>query len=361
MHIRRLQIQQLRSLDDVRLELDAGIHVLIGPNGAGKSSVLEAVYLLSHGRSFRSGARDALVQRGRERMSVYAEVVDSTSSVHRLGLGRQGHRWQVHLDGGSSHTLGELVAHCAVICFEPGSHALIAGPGEERRRYLDWGVFHVEQSFLQHWRRYQRALRQRNALLRQSGPGGDPAALDAWESELSQSGELLAGARAAYVDQLKPHLEHQMHALLPELGAVRFDYRRGWSDEQSLEEALLHRRERDSYRGHTAVGPHRADWSVGFEHAPAREHLSRGQEKLCAMAVLLAQGHHYAELHGHWPIICLDDLASELDAPHQASVVQSLSQVRAQVLVTGTEIVPALRDVRADVFHVEHGKIQPVH
>lgn len=358
MHIRRLQIQCLRSLDDVRLELDAGINLIIGPNGAGKSSVLEAVYLLSHGRSFRSGARDALVQRECDRMSVYAEVVDVSASVHRLGLGRQGHRWQVHLDGESSRTLGDLVAHCAVICFEPGSHALIAGPGEERRRYLDWGVFHVEQAFLQHWRRYQRALRQRNALLRHAGMGGDPAALDAWESELSQSGEHIAQARASYVEQLTPHLERQLLALLPELGAMALDYRRGWSEEQSLAESLAQRRERDSYRGHTAVGPHRADWSVGFEHAPSREHLSRGQEKLCAMACLLAQGHLYAERHGHWPIFCLDDLASELDAHHQSSVVRSLSSVEAQVLVTGTEPVAAMQDVEARVFHVEHGRIK---
>lgn len=358
MHIRRLQIQGLRSLDDVRIELDPGLNLFIGPNGAGKSSVLEAVYLLSHGRSFRSGARDALVQRARAEMTLFAEVVGGQGACHRLGLGRQGQRWHVHIDGTTNLSLGELVSHCAVICFEPGSHALIAGPAEERRRFLDWGVFHVEHVFLQHWRRYQRALRQRNALLRKSGLDVDPESLAPWEAELARHGTAIDNARSDYVSRLIPFLEDHMCRLLPELGKVRFEYRRGWSDDIPLDELLASRRDRDAMRGHTASGPHRADWGVIFEHAPQREHLSRGQEKLCALGCILSQGSLYAEQHAAWPVVCLDDLASELDPAHQASVMRTLSSVDAQVLITGTERVPALDTVEAMMFHVEHGAVR---
>ncbi|GAB3032663.1 DNA replication/repair protein RecF [Oleiagrimonas citrea] len=358
MHIRRLQIQSLRSLDDVRIELESGLNLLIGPNGAGKSSVLEAVYLLSHGRSFRSGAREALIQRGRDGLSIFAEVSDTAERHHRLGLGRQGGRWQAHIDGEAGRNMGELVAHCAAICFEPGSHALIAGPAEERRRYLDWGVFHVEHTFLMHWRRYQRALRQRNATLRVQGRMLDASALEPWEAEMSRAGEAVESARRDYIDRLRPHLDQHLHALVPELGAVRLEYRRGWSEEQALGEALEQRRERDAMRGHTATGPHRADWHVVFEHAPQREHLSRGQEKLCALGCMLAQGSLYAESSGSWPIVCLDDLASELDQAHQRSVAAALASVQAQVLITGTDFVPALDGIDATLFHVEHGDVR---
>jgi len=358
LHIRRLQIQGLRCLDDVRIELDPGLNLLIGPNGAGKSSVLEAVYLLSHGRSFRSGAREALMQRGREQMSLYAEVEQAAAGPRRLGLGRQGARWQVHVDGEGNRTLGELVAHCAVICFEPGSHALIAGPAEERRRYLDWGVFHVEHAFLDHWRQYQRALRQRNALLRRTAPATDTAQLASWETGMARTGEAIDAARARYVERLRTHLQTCTRAFLPELGAVRLEYRRGWHEDMDLAAVLGARRERDAARGHTAAGPHRADWNVVFEQAPQREHLSRGQEKLCALACLLAQGHLYAEDHGSWPIICLDDLASELDPEHQARVVAMLGSLRAQVLATGTQRAPVLDALEARLFHVEQGRIR---
>ncbi len=360
MHVSRLRIQGLRSLDDVDIELAPGLNLLIGPNGAGKSSVLEAVFLLSHARSFRPAARDALVQRGLDALSVYAEIAHDASGLRRrLGLGRKGSRWHAHVDGEANRTLGELVAHCAVICFEPGSHALIAGPAEERRRYIDWGVFHVEHDFLQHWRHYQRALRQRNALLRGSNGEPDADQVGPWEQELARTGESIDAARQAYITALRPHISRHMHALLPELGEVRLDYRRGWADDRALAEALRERRERDAWRGHTVAGPHRADWSVVFEHAPQREHLSRGQEKLCALGCMLAQGSLYAEHQDAWPIVCLDDLASELDAEHQASVVRALAAAGSQVIVTGTEKVTALEAVDVTVFHVEHGRVRP--
>jgi DNA replication and repair protein RecF len=120
---------------------------------------------------------------------------------------------------------------------------------------------------------------------------------------------------------------------------------------------LREQRGRDLARGHTTLGAHRADWSVGFEHAPLREHLSRGQEKLAALACVLAQAALYARQRGDWPVVCLDDLASELDQVHQAAVVAQLREAGAQVLLTGTELPGALQGIPARLFHVEQGLI----
>ncbi|MGB6144699.1 MAG: DNA replication and repair protein RecF, partial [Rhodanobacter sp.] len=158
-------------------------------------------------------------------------------------------------------------------------------------------------------------------------------------------------------DRLRPCLEVSMAALLPELGAMELRYRRGWSDELPLADQLATQRGRDQARGHTSLGPHRADWTLSFERAPLREHLSRGQEKLAALACVLAQATLYAQEHGDWPVVCLDDLASELDQSHQAAVVAELQDVHAQVLLTGTELPPALQATSARVFHVEQGQI----
>src|SRR5579859_3106691 len=165
MRLDSLRISGLRCLGDVSLSLEPGVTVFSGANGAGKTSILEAAFLLSHARSFRSGAKDALLQRGAGAFSVFVELRHDDGRSRRLGLGRQGVRWDARIDGEAA-SLSELVGECAVVCFEPGSHALIAGGAEERRRYLDWGVFHVEHEFISAWRRYQRALKQRNTLLR---------------------------------------------------------------------------------------------------------------------------------------------------------------------------------------------------
>ncbi|MEO8746942.1 MAG: DNA replication/repair protein RecF [Rhodanobacter sp.] len=355
MRLEHLRIGGLRCLHEVDLALDPAINVLVGANGAGKTSVLEAVFLLSHARSFRSGAREALLQRDATRLSVFAELRHADGRASRVGLGRGGARWEARVDG-NNVAIGQLVRECAVVCFEPGSHALIAGAAEERRRYLDWGVFHVEQGFLAAWRRYQRALKQRNSLLR-TNIASDDALFAPWEAELAQVAVEIDRQRSQYVDLLRVALQSSVAGLLPELGAVSLRYRRGWPDEQDLAMQLREHRARDLSRGHTTLGVHRADWSVSFENAPLREHLSRGQEKLTALAFILAQAGLYAEQHGQWPIVCLDDLASELDHAHQAAVVAQLRAVQAQVLVTGTELPACLQGEAAALFHVEQGTL----
>jgi DNA replication and repair protein RecF len=352
----RLRIQGLRCLTDVAVELAEGIHVFVGANGAGKTSVLEAAYLLSHGRSFRSGAREALLQRGRSELTVFAEIHDAGERRQRLGLGRQGPRWEARLDG-VDVPLGQLVQACAVVCFEPGSHALIAGPAEERRRFVDWGVFHVEQGFLEHWRRYQRALRQRNALLR-GGMASHEELYAPWERELDAAGAIIDAQRQRYLDAWLPLLARSLGDLLPELGAVTLRYRRGWPEAARLVDVLAEQRGRDLARGHTTAGPHRADWSLAFEQAPLREHLSRGQEKLTALGCLLAQAALHAGRRGEWPVVCLDDLASELDLAHQEALVAQLVAAGAQALVTGTECPAPLRALPHRLFHVEQGQIR---
>jgi DNA replication and repair protein RecF len=358
MRFERLQLRGLRSISEAALDLGSGFNVLIGANGAGKTSVLEAAFLLSHGRSFRAGARDALTQRGTSALSIFSVLRRQDEQVVRLGLGREGARWEARIDA-QSVPIGQLVRECAVVCFEPGSHALIAGAADERRRFLDWGVFHVEHEFLSAWRRYQRALKQRNSLLRKSGPLDD-ALYEPWEQELARAGSQIEEWRRAYLAALLPHLRDQVSLFLPELGSLELRYRAGWPDGEHLAAVLSAQRTRDQGRGHTSSGVHRGDWSVAFEQAPQREHLSRGQEKLVALACLLAQARLDAEFRGEWPIVCLDDLASELDQVHQGAVVESLLGSPAQVLITGTEMPITLKQAPARVFHVEQGRLTPL-
>lgn len=357
MKFESLRIQGLRCLQDVDVPLGEGVNIFVGTNGAGKTSMLEAAFLLSHGRSFRSGTKDALLQRGQDRLSVFARLVHLDGRGARVGLGREGSRWEARIDGMTAR-LGELVGECAVVCFEPGSHALIAGGAEERRRFLDWGVFHVEPEFLPAWRRYQRGLKQRNSLLRSAAI--PDALFEPWEHEMAHTATRIDAYRGAYLEALRPHLAASAAALLPELGWVELSYRRGWSENSELLPLLMDGRGRDSARGHTTTGAHRADWSMAFEHAPLREHLSRGQEKLAALSCLLAQASLYAVQRGEWPVICLDDLASELDLAHQAAVVQRLGEAGAQVLVTGTALPSALEGFPHRLFHVEQGQITPL-
>ncbi len=356
MRITQLRVDALRNLRAVELQPGPGINLFTGANGAGKTSLLEAVYLLSHGRSFRSGSREVLVREGGGTPVLYAEVFWNGGSLRRLGLTREGRAWRGRVDGSDVDTLATLLRGIVVVCFEPGSHALISGPSEERRSFLDWTLFHVEPRYLDIARRYRRALKQRNVLLRSSAA---PDLLTPWDLELASVGTQLTAWREAFVRHWAERLARETAQLIGELGAPVVEFESGWDRSLDLAEALERNRGHDLERGHTRVGPHRADWAIWFPAAPRREYLSRGQEKACALACVLAQAAMLREALGESPVVCLDDLASELDRAHQAQVVSRLVADESQVWITGTDDLSALADHASRVtrFHVEQGQV----
>jgi len=361
----RLDLRHVRNLAPASLAPGPGLNLLLGDNGAGKTSVLEALHLLAYGRSFRGRVRDGLIQTGSAALEVYAEWLEDAARPDRLrraGLRHTGQDWTGRLDGQDVPQLGELCAALMVVTFEPGSHALISGSSEVRRRFLDWGLFHVEQDFLPQWRRYARALKQRNALLK-AGVGGSQ--LDAWDLELGDAAAPLDARRDAYLARLQTAVQRVAAEIAPSLGIPELAFLPGWRrNELSLPDALLVARDRDRATGHTSVGPHRADWRIRFDGRPDQTLLSRGQAKQAALCCLLAQAQDCADRHaGRWPVIALDDLASELDRHHQAQLLESLHRAGAQVLISGTERPghwPAAPLLQAATFHVEHGVIQGV-
>ncbi|MFY2764034.1 DNA replication/repair protein RecF [Arenimonas sp. MALMAid1274] len=358
MRLTRLDVRHLRCLESAEFRPAPGLNLITGGNGAGKTSLIEAVHLLGYGRSFRGRVRDGLIRTGSPHLELYAEWLDGQGRGRRAGLRHSGNAWEARLDGAPAPSLTELCAELAVVTFEPGSHELIAGGAEHRRRFLDWALFHVEPAFLPVWRRYARALKQRNALLKR---GPSPSSLAPWDRELAESGESLSRLRSGYLERLEPVLEATAREFLPELGAAGLRFLPGWRREElSLEDALLLARDRDIALGYTSPGPHRADWRVDYVGLPGREALSRGQEKLTALACVLAQARAFAADRGEWPLVCLDDLASELDAAHQHQALASVLASGAQVLLTATEAPPTLAGgiVPERRFHVERGQLR---
>ena len=354
MQITRLDVRNLRRLSDISITPGPGVNWVLGDNGSGKTSLLEAIHLLAYGRSFRGRVRDGLVRSQCPALEIYAEWQEAVpASQRRIGLRHSGQQWEGRLDGQTVSQLGELCAALAVVTFEPGSHALVSGGGEPRRRYLDWGLFHVEPEFLLLWRRYARALKQRNSLLKQRIRDQQ---LDGWDHELAEAGEPITRLREAYLGRLQAHLAPLSGELAPLLGDVAVDFLPGWRREEvSLADALLLARERDLQAGFTTLGPHRADWRVRHQAMPNGEALSRGQAKLTALACTLAQAELHAERCGQWPVVLLDDLASELDQAHQQRVLRRLETQPTQVFVTGTQPPSAwsITGGETTLFHVE--------
>lgn len=384
MRVTCLRLANMRRFAEVELAPGPGLNLITGDNGAGKTTLLEALHLMAYGRSFRGRVRDGLVRQGASALDVFVEWEEGAAPAaaagasatritgsdaggaapvlrrRRAGLHHTGAAWSGRLDGADVGHLGELCAALAVVTFEPGSHALVTGTSEGRRRLLDWGLFHVEPDFLAPWRRYARALKQRNVLLKARVPA---VQLEPWEQELSVSGEALTRYREAQMASWEPLFRTAAAELLPAAGDAALAFLPGWRrEEMALADALLLSRERDLAAGFTSVGPHRADWRIAFARIPGREALSRGQAKLAALALLLSQAEHHARLRGAWPVVALDDLASELDRAHLRRVLAWLLATGAQLFVTGTEPPPALSELGPlplAKFHVEQGRLRP--
>jgi len=357
MRLDRLCLARFRGFESSEWKPGPDINLITGGNGAGKTTLLEAAHLLANGRSFRGRVRDGLVRQGQADLEVYAEWHEQNGRQRRAGLRHSGRVWQARLDAEPVKSLAELCTALAVLSFEPDSHSLIAGGSEQRRQLIDWYLFHVEPDFLPVWRRYARALKQRNALLK-ARPRAEM--LSPWDFELTEAGEPMTRMRSLYLRQLEPLLMQTASRYLPELGALRLEFLPGWRrEEQSLASALAQSRDRDLLLGYGCTGPHRADWRIEFENLPGRNALSRGQEKLVALSCVLAQGRSFAAACGEWPIIALDDLASELDYDHQQRVIEDLLSFDAQILITGTEELNALAGLKARLarFHVEQGQV----
>jgi len=361
MRVDRLSLSDLRCIESLGLVPGPGLNAILGPNGSGKTSVLEAMFVLSRGHSFRRRAREALIRRGCEGFTIQAAVSGVAGRMHRIGLRRTREGWEGRLDEGDLKRLGDLFSTFAACAFTPNSHELLEGGAEERRAFWDWGVFHVEPAFLEAWRRYVRALRQRNALLRDGAPD---ALFEPFEATMATNGERLAAQRSEYLERLSSRLAARAEQLLPELGVCSLRGTAGYRSDPAggLAQVLAERRAVDRVRGTTTQGPHRADWAVAFDGERETGLLSRGQQKSTALALVLAQADVFAHSKGHWPVLLLDDLASELDETHQDHLLASLEGGGLQVMLTGTGWTGPLaaRRGRMNVFHVEHGQLREV-
>ena len=272
-------------------------------------------------------------------------------------MARRDRSWQLRFNDADVANLGGFVQHCAAVAITPDSQLLITGPADGRRRYLDWLLFHVEHGFLDGWRRYQRALRQRNLLLRR---GADAASLDAWEAQMAAAGELVNTFRRQTLSRVEEQFKNLMAAMVPSLGAATLLFRPGWPADWSLGDALRQGRDSDRERGFSQRGPHRADWRVRFAEGIDQGQLSRGQAKLVAICCLFAQTRVFQAERGRWPVILLDDLASELDQAHQELLLGWLDGTPAQRFVTSTELQPGWPGhllASAARFHVEQGRV----
>ena len=357
--IHRLKISSLRNLATVELDALGSINVFHGANGSGKSSLLEAVHLLLAGRSFRHHQTKPVIQDGAAACAVFGEYRDAAGITHQCGVQKtRDGRTLAKRDGEVLNSLAELAESLPVVALSADSFELVTGGPAQRRQFIDWQLFHVEHGFMAVWRAAQRALSQRNSLIRHGKI--EPAQLASWTHEYARHGEQIDRWRQQQVGELTQRLPSALQALFgPAAPDIGVDYRRGWAADVELEQALSGDIERELRMGQTLFGPHRADLKLSVDGRPAAEVLSRGQIKLLVAALRVAQLQRLSAAGNHC-VVLVDDLGSELDRGHRYRLCRLLGSLQQQLFITviePEELDPEWLQEGTHMFHVEHGTI----
>ena len=328
--------------------------MLIGRNGSGKSSFVEAVYLLGRGKSFRTANLRNLIHFESSSLSVGGVGTEALGAYSAFGVQVDRNKTEIKVGGRVCRSRRNLVSLLPTQLIFPGSFALLESGPKHRREFLDWGVFQSDPGFLEKWCRYQRALKQRNALLKVR----DARMLEPWDEELAFYGSQIAQARESYVEELKPRLNMLARGLAG-LKELDIGHRRGWDQSRQFADLLKIQTEADLRFGFTQYGPHKADLALRVNGRAAREVLSRGETKLLVIALKLAQVELFKDKKGADICILIDDLASELDRSMRQTVLDFFNGLKMQVVITATEgpLLKTFEHYHPTMFHVEHGAI----
>tara|TARA_B100000029_G_scaffold91077_1_gene80985 strand:- start:1062 stop:2147 length:1086 start_codon:yes stop_codon:yes gene_type:complete len=352
------RIVSVRNILVAELELHPKLNLIHGENGSGKTSILEAAHLLSSGRSFRTSKSATLINHNADELSIYAE----DSAARRIGLAKPRRQSpQLKLDMESQQNWDAVARLLPVQVLDASSFLLLEGGPKSRRRFLDWGVFHVEHSFLNYWRVTRKCIANRNQLLKAQRL--DEKQLKAWDMELCQAAAAVDLARKRYFRNFLPAF-NEIYKSLAEENAIEelsLEYNRGWDSEIELVEVLQFARPQDLKYGATQNGPHRADIVVKVGQSPAIDVLSRGQQKVLVSALKIAQGSLYAEAIQDRCIYLVDDLPAELDQENRAKILENLLALDSQLFVTCVELNSVKSCLQSSpemsTFHVERGTI----
>lgn len=399
--IERLQISHLRNLTHVNLS-SAACNVIIGANGSGKTSLLEAIFLLSRGKSFRHSQPKRYVQHHQPAAIVYAKLIDGST----LAIQKQIDATTIlRLNQTTVYNQSILTEQLPTLLIDPSTMDMLEQGSASRRQLLDWLVFHMKQGFHPQWVAYQRLLKQRNSLLKKTRhlTQAQLAELKSWDRGLSNHAALIHHYRERIFTEWQPYFSESIVQLLPAYAEqLSLSYNAGYDTNVALDVQLNERLEQDLQLGYTRIGNHRADVHVHWRSNEAvdmsREHtqtsaplknevstklpilkeqaanvLSRGEKKLLITALRLSQlplllnaesdtglPSNDSKLKAT-PVVLLDDITAELDGRAIQILLSALARLPCQVFMTSLtdDIVPLVQQLWSEpkVFHVKQGDI----
>jgi DNA replication and repair protein RecF len=365
MSVAKLITQNFRNLNGISLDFHPKLNFVVGDNGSGKSSLLEALFFLGHGKSFRTSKIDSLACHGTQ--SFVVSIKDTNDLQLGLSKNISSGLTNIKIDGKAHNRLSILAKNIAIQIVTPESFKLFFGGPKERRRFIDLGMFHVKHDFSTLWKNFNRVLKQRNACIRAEGRteyGSNNSMLSYWTEQFCELSMEVSVLRAKYVSEIILELNLWLAILLPSLNEkVTVHYLQGWPQKYSLIDTLTINKEKESNYGYSLYGAHKFDVKFLLDKKAIETQLSRGQQKLFLLALTFAQASFIARVQLVKPILLIDDIGAELDVNSRTALSKAIDKLDCQVIITAIEsnvLEPFLgksEERKFSMFHEKHGKV----
>jgi len=354
--IKQIKINGFRCYESVDLVFNKQVNIFYGNNGSGKTSVLEAIYWLSTGKSFRSKKNKVLINHQHSEFILFSSFSNATdSSVQTLGVGfnKNNSKKTIRLNQKNISKQSQIAHTLPVVSIDPDSYLLIDKTPNFRRSFLDWLVFHVKPSYLNIWTQTNRCHRQLNALYKSKQLNQIPE----WQQQYVHFATQLNSFRVEVFIKLKLRVETKVKQFIPELEGFELHYHQGWNKDVDLNQLLIKDQDKNLLYGSLFSGVHKMDIKCKVNNLSAQDILSRGQKKIISIVFYLSFIELLTETTGLDPIICLDDLDAELDENKTNLLCEFIKTRNNQVFISTVDInkVTALFDDVA-VFHVKQNK-----
>jgi DNA replication and repair protein RecF len=364
MLVERLTLRQFRNYDDLTVEFAPGGAYITGANGSGKTNLLEAIYYLANQVSFRTSRREELQGWGTSRCAVEAAVMArQLQRQSELVVQLTENERRLLINGKETRDLRRFMSHFAAVAFHPGTINVIKGGPAARRLLVDRGMLSIQPEYAPVSQDLQRALKQRNALLRTAA--NSAATLAVWTERFIDTAVRMTRLRMAHIVQLNTTLAELVQRLGEDLGALTVDYRPAvlaQCSAQERTEVLMLQDTNEPLRGHfvaaaqrlrraeeavgqTLFGPQRDDFLIHYQQRDSRGYASQGEQRLAAFLLVAALAINIHQARGYRPVVLLDDVVSELDERNRMVVFDFLKTHAFQVFISDVEERPLYRDL----------------
>ena len=357
MHLSNLKISNFKSYTEADVDFCAGVNCLVGNNGVGKTNLLDAVYYLSFCKSHFNSIDTQNIRQGEEYFALHGRYEGLAGQPVQVScIQRRGQSKQMRYDQKACKTFAEHIGRIPLVIVSPTDQVLITGGSDVRRKFLNGVISQTDQAYLQNLLQYDKALAQRNRLLKQfyDDRYWDAPAIDIWDAQLVRYGTPLYEARRSFLERFIPIFNDYCNWISGLHETVETAYVSQMNDEPDLAKLLAGAQAADRYAQFTTAGPHKDDLTLALSGMPVKKFASQGQQKTISLALKLAQFQYILDYTGVKPILLLDDIFDKLDLDRIKQLIQLVGSERfGQVLLTDTQ-PGRVQQIFSELPAVEH-------